>query len=173
MQPLLALAGEAHFFSMEHIHVLLNHLPVIGLAMGILALTLAFLLRSRAAQIVGLVLVLVSAASAWPVNFTGLHAYEALRGIVDDDSADWLDEHMERAEKFAPAFYALAALAAAALLAPRKWPRTTTPLAIATLALAVACEGASGWIALAGGQIRHPEFRSESAPPGPTQPHIH
>lgn len=170
---MLALAGEAHFFSMEHIHVLINHLPVIGLAMGILALTLALLMRSRPAQIVALVLVLVSAASAWPVNFTGLRAYEALRGIVDDESADWLDAHFDRAGKFAPAFYALAVLAAAALLAPRKWPRTALPLAIATLVLAVACEGASGWIALAGGQIRHPEFRSGPPPSEPTQPHTH
>lgn len=173
MEPLLAHAGEAHFFSVEHIHVLLNHLPVSGLAMGIFALALALLLRSRPAQVVGLVLVLVSAASAWPVNFTGQRAYKTVRGLTDDDGTDWLDAHMERAEKAAPAFYVLALLAAAALLAPHKWPRTTRPLAIATLALAVACEGASGWIALAGGQIRHPEFRSGPPPSEPTQPHTH
>ena len=164
MQPLLAHAGEAHFFSMEHVHVLLNHLPVIGLAMAILALALALMHHSRKTEIVALILVLVSAASAWPVNFTGQRAYETVRGLVDDGGADWLDAHMERAEKAAPAFYALAVLAAAALLAPHKWPRMTRPLAIATLALAVLCEGAGGWIALAGGQIRHPEFRNSPGP---------
>jgi hypothetical protein len=159
---------------MEHVHVLLNHLPVIGLALGILALVLALLLRSRPAQIVALVLVLVSAASAWPVNFTGQRAYEPMRGVVDDAGADWLDAHMDRAEKAAPAFYALALLAIAALAAPRKWPRSALPLAWATLALALLCEGASGWIALAGGQIRHPEFRTEAAPASePTEHHTH
>ena len=173
MQPLLAHAGEAHFFSVEHVHVLLNHLPVIGLAMAILALVLALMHHSRKTEMVALILVLVAAASAWPVVFTGQQSYKTVRAITDDAGTDWLDAHMERAEKAAPAFYALALLAAAALVAPHKWPRTTRPLAIATLALAVLCEGASGWIALAGGQIRHPEFRSEPPPAEPTQPHTH
>ena len=46
-------------------------------------------------------------------------------------------------------------------------------LAMATLALALVCEGASGWIAFAGGQIRHPEFRGESPPSEPTEHHTH
>lgn len=164
-------AATAQFFSMEHLHVLLNHFPIIGLAMGILALALALAMRSRPAQIVALVLVFVSAASAWPVNFTGERAYKPMRGLVDDDGSDMLDMHMDHAEKAAPAFYALAALAAAALLAPRKWPRSTIPLTVATLALAVACNVAAGWIALAGGQIRHPEFRKGFSPPtGEPQP---
>jgi hypothetical protein len=166
---ILAAAAEAHFFSMEHIHVLLNHLPVIGLAMGILALVLALMHHSRRAEMVALILVFVAAASAWPVNFTGQRAYKTVRGITDDDGTAWLDAHQERAEKVAPAFYVLAVLAAAALVAPHKWPRTARPLAIATLALAVLCDGASGWIALAGGQIRHPEFRSEPPPTESTE----
>jgi hypothetical protein len=160
---LIASAGKPDFVSMEHIHVLLNHLPVIGLAMGILALVLALLLRSRPAQVVALVLLFAAAASAWPVMFTGQRAYKPMRGLVDDAGSDWLDAHKERAEKAAPAFYLLAVLTAAALLAPRTWPRIALPLTIATLALAVLCEGASIWIALAGGQIRHPEFRSATA----------
>ena len=170
---ILADAAAARFFSMEHVHVLINHFPIIGLAMAILALALALMHHSRKTEIIALILVFVAAASAWPVNFTGQRAYKTVRGLTDDDGTKWLDTHMERAEKVAPAFYALALLAAAALVAPHKWPRTTRPLAIATLALAVACEGASGWIALAGGQIRHPEFRSELAPAEPTQPHTH
>ncbi len=169
----LAATDAAHFLSMEHVHVLLNHLPIIGLAMGILALALALMHHSRKTEMVALILLLVAAASAWPVNFTGQRAYKTVRGFVDDDGADWLDAHMERAEKAAPAFYALALLTAAALVAPHKWPRTTRPLAVATLALAILCEGASGWIALAGGQIRHPEFRTESSPAELTEPHTH
>jgi uncharacterized membrane protein YoaK (UPF0700 family) len=148
--------------------VLLNHFPVIGLAMAILALALALMHHSRKTEIVALILVFVAAASAWPVTFTGQRAYRTVRAITDDDGTAWLDEHMERAEKAAPAFYLLAMLSAAALLAPHKWPRTSRPLAIATLALALVCEGAGGWIALAGGQIRHPEFRSGQPPSEPS-----
>ena len=156
---------------MEHVHVLTNHLPVIGLAMGILALVLALMHHSRKAEMIALILVLVAATSAWPVNFTGHHAYKAVRGITDDNGTTWLDTHKERAEKAAPAFYLLAVLTSAALAVPHKWPRTARPLAIATLALAVLCEGASGWVALAGGQIRHPEFRSDAPPAELAEPH--
>jgi len=156
---------------MEHVHVLLNHLPVIGLAMGILALSLALMHHSRKAEMVALILVLVASASAWPVNLTGQRAYKTVRGIADDDGTNWLDTHMERAEKSAPAFYLLAVLTAAALIAPHKWPRTTRPFAIATLALALLCEGLGGWVALAGGQIRHPEFRDGTSPSESTEHH--
>ena len=169
----LADAAQARFLSMEHVHVLVNHFPIIGLAMAILALALALMHHSRKTEMIALILVFVAAASAWPVNFTGQRAYKAVRAITDDAGTLWLDAHMERAEKAAPAFYLLTLLAAAALVAPHKWPRTTRPLAIATLALALLCEGAGGWIALAGGQIRHPEFRSESPPSEPTEHHTH
>ena len=165
-----ATTSLAQFFSMEHVHVLLNHFPIIGLAMGILALALSLAMRSRPAQIVALMLVFLSAASAWPVYFTGERAYKPMRAVVDEDGVDLLDMHMDHAEKAEPAFYGLAVLAAAALLAPRKWPRSTLPLTVATLALAVLCEIASGWIALAGGQIRHPEFRPGFSPPT-AEPH--
>jgi hypothetical protein len=173
MNPLLAHAGDAHFFSMEHVHVMLNHLPIIGLAMAILALALALMHHSRKAEIVALILVFVAAASAWPVNLTGERAYKTVRTLTDEDGAVWLDAHMDRAEKAAPAFYVLALLAAAALVVPHKWPRTTRPIAIATLVLAGACAGAGGWIALAGGAIRHPEFRTGPPPTDEQAAHQH
>lgn len=145
--------------SFEHQHVLLNHFPIVGLAMGLMALALAFILRSRPAQIVALAVITVAAASALPVVITGQKSYKTIRGIADDAGQDWLDEHMERAERLAPAFYALAILGTAALAAPRRWPRTALPLTAASFALALVCFALSGWIADAGGQIRHPEFR--------------
>ena len=37
----------------EYIHVLINPLPVYGLAMGLIGLVIAFFLKSRPAQVVG------------------------------------------------------------------------------------------------------------------------
>ena len=148
--------------SAAHLHVLLNHLPVTGLAMGTLALILALFLRSRPAQIVALVLVFIGSAGAWAVNATGERAYKNIRGLADDAGTDWLDAHQERAEKAAPLFTALAVLALAALLAPTRWPRAAVPLACATLLLALAANAAASWIAIAGGRVRHPEFRGSA-----------
>jgi disulfide bond formation protein DsbB len=61
-------------------------------------------------------------------------------------------------------FYALALVAAAAIFAPKKWPKTGRPLAIATLILAIISLGAGFYIAHAGGKIRHREFRNIPPP---------
>src|ERR1051325_12198244 len=60
----------------EYIHVLINPLPVYGLATGLIGLLAALLLRSRPAEIATLILVLITAASAWPVYEFGEQAYD-------------------------------------------------------------------------------------------------
>ncbi len=76
-----------------YLHVLINHLPIIGTAMGVLALFIGLALRSRKALLPGLVIVLISGISAWPVYVTGSDAYKSIRKISDDAGSDWLDEH--------------------------------------------------------------------------------
>jgi hypothetical protein len=83
---------------------------------------------------------------------TGQRAYKTIRSISDDAGAEWLDEHMDRAEKTIGAFYFLAFLAVAGLLVPIKWPKAGLPLAAVTLAVAVICAGIAIYIAQAGGQ---------------------
>ena len=68
----------------EYVHVLLNPLPVYGLAVGTLALIIALVSRSRAARATALVLVMVSAASACPVYYYGEAAYDRVKTMVDD-----------------------------------------------------------------------------------------
>ena len=156
----------------EYIHVMLNHLPIYGTILGALALAISLVLRSRAAQITALIITFVAAASAYPVLVTGQRAYKAIRSMADDTGAEALDEHMDRAEKTIGAFYFLAVLAIAGLLAPIKWPKTSFPLAAVTLAVALICSGLAVYIAQAGGRVRHPEFRpSETATPGSETDH--
>jgi hypothetical protein len=149
----------------EYVHVLLNPLPVYGLAAGALALVVALWLRSRSAAIAALAVVLVCAASAWPVYEYGQRGYDRVFAMADSDGQAWLDAHLHRAEQLIWGFYALAALAAAAIAVPVKWPRAGLPLAGATLLAALAILGAGGWIAYAGGKVRHREFRHEPPPP--------
>ena len=148
----------------EYIHVVLNHLPIYGTMLGAFALAISLLLRSRAAQITALILTLIAGASAFPVFVTGQRAYKTIRGVSDDAGADWLDEHMDRAEKTIGAFYFLAALAIAGLLVPIKWPKSAVPLAALTLVAAVLCFGIAVYIAQPGGRVRHPEFRPSETP---------
>ena len=152
----------------EYIHVLLNPLPVYGLLMGWIALLLAIFLRSRAAKIAALGIVLISAGSAWPVYEYGENAYDRVLTMTDDPGHAWLDEHRYRAEKLIYFFYALAILSAAAIALPIKWPKSSVPLALAVLALGAVTFGMGTHIAYAGGKVRHKEFRN--APPPSLRP---
>src|SRR5947209_7359820 len=144
----------------EYIHVLLNPLPVYGLAMGVLGLVVAFFLRSRPAQIATLVILLISSASAWPVYEFGQQAKDRVLSMENEVGDAWLEEHQDRAEDLIWLFYALAVASVVALVAPRKWPRSSSPLVIAVLLLGLSTLAAGGYIAYAGGKIRHREFRN-------------
>jgi hypothetical protein len=153
----------------EYVHVLINPLPIYGLAVGWIGLVIAFFLRSRSAQIATLALVLISAASAWPVYEFGEEGYDRVLSMTDDDGHAWLDEHQRRADQLIYFFYALAGMSALAIALPIKWPKTSSPLVIATILFGVAVLGMSGYIAYAGGKIRHKEFRTEPPPKKTTE----
>jgi hypothetical protein len=148
----------------EYVHVLINPLPIYGLAMGWIGLIIALFLRSRPAQLATLALVLISAVSAWPAYEFGEEGYDRVLSMTDDDGRAWLDEHQRRADQLIYFFYALAGLSAVAIAVPIKWPRTSTSLVITTILLGVVVLGMSGYIAYAGGKIRHKEFRTEPPP---------
>ena len=167
-------AGGGLFgLSPEYVHVLLNPMPVYGLAIGVLALVVALFVRSKPAQSIALGLVVLASASAWPVAHFGQNAYKEIRGKADEAGQQWLDEHMERAEKFVYVFYATALLGLAALVSQKKFPKAATSLAVATLIAGVASLGVGGWISKSGGQIRHSEFREGSLSASTNEPHHH
>jgi hypothetical protein len=149
----------------EYLHLLLNHLPIVGLAVATLATVAALALRNRGAVVLGLVLIALMSATAWPVMETGEGARDRLRRTLDDDSKHALRQHMDLAEDWVVLFYATAAVAVVALLAAWKKPNWMWPPAVLAMLLALASLVAVAAIAEAGGRIRHPEFRPGGAPP--------
>ncbi len=157
----------------EYVHVLINPMPVYGMAMGILALGAALLARNKTARAIGLGLVILAAASAWPIAHFGLNAYKQIRGQADDAGQDAQDEHMLRADRLVMVFYATALIGVVALVSQKKFPKAAVPLAVFTLLAAITSLGAGGWISKAGGQIRHPEFRHAEILPAADEHHPH
>jgi hypothetical protein len=141
-----------------------QHVPLVGLAFAELALIAALVVRNRVAQCIALALVLIASGSVAAVNWTGHQAYKQVRALTDDAGSDWLDEHFDRGDKAAPVFYVLAALAVAAFLAPQRWPRSGAQLGWLVALVTIACIAAAAWVAKAGGQVRHGEFRSGPPP---------
>jgi len=148
----------------EYLHVLLNPLPVYGLAIAVLALIAALCFGSRSGQVIALVLIFICAAAAWPVVHYGKAAESGVIAMSDNDGQAWLKAHEQRADKVIYLFYTLALVSLTAIFAPKKWPKTTQLLAVATLILAFASLTAGFYIAHAGGKIRHREFRNTPPP---------
>ncbi len=157
----------------EYVHVLINPLPVYGLAIAVLGLLIALVQRSRPAQVAALLLIVVCGAVAWPVAHFGEAGYDRALSLSDDQGQAWLKVHAHRADRFIVFFYALAAVAAAAVLVPLRWPRAAFGLTIITLVFSFAVLGIGGYIGYAGGKIRHREFRNGPAPSVPVEQDEH
>lgn len=154
----------------EYLHVLLNPIPVYGLAIALFGLIAATYLRSRGGQLTALVLVFACGISAWAVVRQGDLAYNPVLSMADEAGQAWLKAHVHRADNLIFLYYALAALAAAAIFVPKKWPGTARPLVFATMLLAFVSLGAGTYIAYAGGKIRHREFRNTPPPKTESEP---
>ena len=148
----------------EYVHVLLNPLPVYATAMGVIALLVGLLMRSRQAQGVGLIIVLIGCGSIWPVMEYGDRGMDRVKSMSDADGAKWIDAHEARADQAAWVFYATAGLAVAALVALWKFPKISPWLVIVAVLGAMASVGAGAWISEAGGRVRHKEFRHGPPP---------
>ena len=162
-----------HLSDPEYVHVLINPLPVYGLTIAVLALVLALFLRTQRLTIAALVLVFVCSMSAWPTYHYGEAAYDRIKAMSDPAGEQWLDEHMARGMKMIWMFYVLAGVAAVGAVGIVKWPRITFAVTVGTLAWSAATLGAGGYIAYAGGHVRHKEFRFEPPPTPQMSEHEH
>jgi hypothetical protein len=162
-----------HLSDPEYVHVLINPLPVYGLAIAVLALALALFLRTQRLTIAALVLVFVCSISAWPTYNYGEAAYDRVKAMSDPAGEQWLDEHMARGMRMIWMFYVLAGVAAIGVVGIAKWPRISFAVTVGTLAWSAATLGAGGYISYAGGHVRHREFRFEPPPTPQMSGHQH
>ena len=107
-------------------------------------------------------------ASAWPVFEFGEDAYDPVLSMENETGQAWLEAHKHRAEELIYYFYALTALSAVAIGLPIYRPKSSLPLLIAVLLSGAVVLAMGGYIAYAGGKIRHREFRNVPPPPKPS-----
>lgn len=145
-----------------HLHLLLNHVPVFGVAFGILLLVLARWRRSDELRRVGLALLVATAVAGLAAYLTGEPAEEAVERLADVSEAAM--ERHEDAARFATIGTALAGMVALAALALRtRAAGVARGLTTLTLLVAAGAFALMAWTANLGGQIRHPEIGSTAA----------
>lgn len=145
-----------------HLHLLLNHVPVLGVAIGLLILLAGIAWRRADVTRTAMAVFVVAGLVAIPTYLSGEPAEEAVEraaGAVEP----WVEPHEEAALTSLVLVEALAVLALGALWVHRRKPTVPQPLVVATAVLALVTAGSLAWTANLGGQIRHTEIRIGSS----------
>lgn len=153
-------------FSWPHIHLMLNHIPVLATLFGLVLLAVSIWQESEELKKTALYTFFVTAIFSVTTYLTGDPTADAVKGIacVADDA---IKRHDNFASYAMSGSVALGILSAAVILrnVGRKVGRGETAL---VLVAALAVTGALAWTAELGGRIHHEELR-----PGYTAPVQH
>lgn len=146
-----------------HLHLLLNHVAILGSLFGLLLLAAGLIRKSEHLIQAALVTLVLSALATIPVFLTGEPAEEAVEHLAGvAESA--IEEHEELAEI---AIWAMQALGLLSLIT--FWFRATkrpmaSMLTTLTLIASLFAFGIMAKVGLEGGKIRHTELSSSAAP---------
>ena len=143
---------------LTHLHLLLNHFPIIGTLIGGGVMLWGMARNQKTIQAVAAVIVMAMTLMAIPVYLTGEPAEERVEN-VPGISESALEEHEEAAEL---AIWVMAAAGIASLAALLLQYRNSSkvPFSTATL-LTLLAFAAMARVGYLGGQIRHTELQSD------------
>lgn len=149
----------------EHLHVALNHLPLIGLAASLLPLLYGLFRKNTEVLIIALCMCVLFGGSTFAVMWTGETAEDrfeqtSMPVLLDAAGKKWMEIHEDRAKIAAVSGYLVAVIGLVSLVLG-KWSTQYRYLGgwVTCIALVTAIT-LMVWVADSGGQIRHPEFRS-------------
>jgi uncharacterized membrane protein len=146
-----------------HLHLVLNHFPVIGLIFCLAMLMAGILRKSEELTRTGIVILIAVAVISIPVYLTGEPAEEIVEHLPGV-SEPALESHETAGKLSLITLEVIGALALLGLLfnrRPRSLPRWLAPT---LLVLVIALTGWVGWTSYIGGQITHPEARPDFDP---------
>lgn len=145
--------------SAPHVHLILNHFPVVGVVAAAGLLTLAVVLRRDVLSRSGLWALTVSGVLAVPVYLTGTAAEDAVEELGVAES--FIEAHEEAGLITLVALLVLGAVAASGLWLYRHRDRIPRKLVTAVWVLSLGGAVLVARTANLGGEIRHPEIRGE------------
>lgn len=148
-----------------HLHLLLNHFPIIGTVLGVGLMAYGYLTSSDQVKKSALWTWFVMALIAIPVFLTGEPAEESIEGIAGV-SEGLIEEHEEAATVAIWLMEALGLLSLVALVFSKTKDSLSKPLVLVSTVLGLVVFGAMARTGYLGGQIRHSEIRSGVAATG-------
>ncbi len=141
-----------------HIHLLLNHVPLISILIGFFLLSAGLLFRKDDLKTAALILFFAAGLLTIPVYLTGEGAEERIEdfpGVTEN----WIHNHEEAAEFALIAVLVLGGVSFVGFLAGPEHPKIYVPVVLIALAGSLFAEAVMARTAYLGGQIRHTEIR--------------
>lgn len=146
-----------------HLHLIANHIPILGSVIGLLVLIAGFFFNNREVRITAAAILLFAAVGGIVTNKSGEEAEEVVEDLPGV-SHDLIHEHEEMAEKAMPFIFGTAVLAAATLFGEIKRKKFARIASLLLLFCALGVSALSGYTGYLGGKIRHPEIDGLSLP---------
>jgi len=152
------------------VHLMLNHVPVLGILFVTIALAAGLWLRLGTLLRFALVTLVAISLAAIPVYFSGGSSEETIEKLAGVQKSA-IEQHEDVARVVSLGLGMLGLASVVALIRYRR--RAIPPALAATMLVAVvALSGALAWTAHLGGQIRHAELRGvTSAATTPAESH--
>ncbi|MDZ4713727.1 MAG: hypothetical protein SGI89_15575 [bacterium] len=147
-----------------HLHLVLNHFPVIGSAIAIFVLLIGILKRSDDIKKVSLMILVLTSLITIPVYLSGEKAQAKIEGNYEDVDEDFIDAHEDFALYSFIVMDIAGAFAIIALFAYRKPKTLPKSIAYALLLILLISNGMMAYTANLGGKIHHPEIREDRMP---------
>lgn len=143
-----------------HIHLILNHIPVIGIPIALVFLIHGFLAKNSSSQRFALFVLVALAVVALPVYFTGDPAEKVVKHLPEV-SKSFIEPHEDAAQISLTLTLALGFEALVALFF-QKDEKKARLLNFTVMILAAIATLSLLYTANLGGKIRHTELRSDS-----------
>tara|TARA_R110002072_G_scaffold143103_3_gene289062 strand:- start:1477 stop:1971 length:495 start_codon:yes stop_codon:yes gene_type:complete len=143
-----------------HLHLVLNHFPLIGLAIGALVLLFGFLLKKPQVKTTALGIFIFSAIMAIVVNYTGEGAEHAVENLPDI-SEQYIETHEDAAELFLIMILVLGGISLVTLFLAIKKIKLEVYGYLLVILLVISTAFAAKDVGTSGGEIRHSEIRAD------------
>jgi len=144
-----------------HIHLVVNHFPIIGTIFGLGILVVGLLLKNNSVKNTAYVLFVIAAIFGFFSIATGEGAEEIVEDFPGIGKAI-IHEHEEVAEKLALVLYALALTSVFGIYTNVKNKTKATLVSYIALGIALIAVYFAQQTGTSGGEIRHTEIRNDS-----------
>ncbi len=141
-----------------HLHLVVNHFPIIGTIFGLGILITGMVLKNKTAINIAYILFVISAFFGFASMFTGEGAEEMVEDLPSIGDRI-IHEHEEMAEKLALILYVLGAISLVGLYLNYKQHSKANLITYLALVIAVVGVLIGKEVGTTGGEVRHTEIR--------------